>query len=100
MRTRPASLGKIDPQAGLQALSGTVGCVTGPVAGLKPNPLAGTGVAPFGNGVGTQLADFKSGGGWLRCVPGARCAGEGSESSPLHLKGARSALFKRYGPGE
>jgi len=59
MRTRPTSLGNIDPQAGLGALTGTVGYVTGPVAGLKPNPLAGTGVDPLDNGVGTQLADFK-----------------------------------------
>ncbi|MET9895458.1 hypothetical protein ABZZ47_35740 [Streptomyces sp. NPDC006465] len=59
VRTRPTSLGDIDPQAGLQALTGTVGYVTGPVEGLKPNPLAGTGVDPLDNGVGTQLADFK-----------------------------------------
>ncbi|MCT9076227.1 hypothetical protein [Streptomyces fulvoviolaceus] len=59
MRTRPTSLGKIDPQAGLQGLTTTVGYVTGPVAGLKPNPLAGTGVDPLDNGVGTQLADFQ-----------------------------------------
>jgi hypothetical protein len=59
MHTRPTSLGEIDPQAGLQALAGTVGYVTGPVAGLKPNPLAGTGVDPLDNGVGTQLADFQ-----------------------------------------
>ncbi|MFI2759648.1 hypothetical protein ACH5A3_12310 [Streptomyces echinatus] len=57
--SRPASLGRIDPQAGLTALTGTPGYVTGPVAGLKPNPLAGTGVDPLDNGVGTQLADFK-----------------------------------------
>ncbi|ARP71971.1 hypothetical protein LK07_21870 [Streptomyces pluripotens] len=56
---RPTSLGKVDPQAGLAVLTGTVGYVTGPVAGLKPNPLAGTGVDPLDNGVGTQLADFK-----------------------------------------
>ncbi|WP_392963589.1 hypothetical protein [Streptomyces sp. LN245] len=59
VRTRPASLGDLDPQAGLQALTGTVGHVTGPVEGLKPNPLAGTGVDPLDNGVGTQVADFK-----------------------------------------
>ncbi|MER5474975.1 hypothetical protein ABZX90_22025 [Streptomyces sp. NPDC002935] len=59
VRTRPTSLGNVDPQAGLQALTGTVGYVTGPVEGLKPNPLAGTGVDPLDNGVGTQLADFK-----------------------------------------
>ncbi|MFI6035148.1 hypothetical protein ACIBBD_13470 [Streptomyces sp. NPDC051315] len=59
VRTRPTSLGTIDPQAGLQALTGTVGHVTGPVSGLKPNPLAGTGVDPLDNGVGTQVADFR-----------------------------------------
>lgn len=59
MRTRPTSLGNIDPAAGLGALTGTVGYVTGPVAGLKPNPLAGTGVDPLDNGVATQLADFQ-----------------------------------------
>ncbi|MEV4449665.1 MULTISPECIES: hypothetical protein [Streptomyces] len=59
MRTQPTSLGNVDPQAGLGALTGTVGYVTGPIAGLKPNPLAGTGVDPLDNGVGTQLADFK-----------------------------------------
>ncbi|MEZ7007736.1 hypothetical protein [Streptomyces sp. AD55] len=57
--TRPTSLGTIDPQAGLEAVTGTVGHVTGPVADLKPNPLAGTGVDPLDNGVGTQLADFR-----------------------------------------
>ncbi|MFF0158974.1 hypothetical protein ACFYRY_15760 [Streptomyces sp. NPDC005263] len=57
--SEPASLGHTDPQAGLQPPTGTVGHVTGPVAGLKPNPLAGTGVDPLDNGVGTQVADFK-----------------------------------------
>ena len=47
----PTSLGNVDPQAGVQALTGSVGYVTGPVAGLKPNPLAGTGVDPLDNGV-------------------------------------------------
>ncbi|MGW7382021.1 hypothetical protein [Streptomyces sp. NPDC054794] len=56
---RPTSLGRIDPQAGAQALTGTLGYVTGPVTGLKPNPLAGTGVDPLDNGVGTQVADFQ-----------------------------------------
>ncbi|MFC8423684.1 hypothetical protein ACFUN7_22895 [Streptomyces sp. NPDC057236] len=28
------------------------------LADLKPNPLAGTGVDPLDNGVGTQVADF------------------------------------------
>ncbi|MEU8688160.1 hypothetical protein [Streptomyces sp. NPDC048665] len=57
--SRPTSLGDFDPQAGLAVLAATVPYVTGPVAGLKPNPLAGTGVDPLDNGVGTQLADFK-----------------------------------------
>ncbi|MEV6536520.1 hypothetical protein AB0M86_44350 [Streptomyces sp. NPDC051639] len=59
MRSRPASAGNLDPQAGVQALSGTLGYVTGPLGNLKPNPLAGTGVDPLDNGIGTQLADFK-----------------------------------------
>ncbi|MFE9683593.1 hypothetical protein ACFYXC_10580 [Streptomyces sp. NPDC002701] len=58
VQTRPTSLGNIDPKAGLQATTGIVGYVTGPVAGLKPNPLAGTGVDPLDNGLGTQVADF------------------------------------------
>ncbi|CAM5227037.1 hypothetical protein STENM327S_08699 [Streptomyces tendae] len=43
--TRPTSLGNIDPQAGLAAVTGTVGYVTGPAAAspvtLKPNSAAG-----------------------------------------------------------
>ncbi|MCZ4507965.1 hypothetical protein O3Q52_07065 [Streptomyces sp. ActVer] len=58
VRTRPTSVGNVNPQAGVQALTGTVGYVTGPVAGLKPNPLAGTGVDPLDNGLATQVADF------------------------------------------
>ncbi|MER5912467.1 hypothetical protein ABT124_18740 [Streptomyces sp. NPDC001982] len=57
--SRPTSLGDIDPQAGLQALTGSVHYVTGPIQALKPNPLAGTGADPLDNGVGTQLADFQ-----------------------------------------
>ncbi|MGY3203682.1 hypothetical protein [Streptomyces sp. TE5632] len=40
-------------------LTGAAGHAVGPVAGLKPNPLAGTGVDPLDNGVRTQVADFK-----------------------------------------
>ena len=40
VRTRPTSLGNIDPQSGVQALTGTVGYVTGPVAGPFINKLA------------------------------------------------------------
>jgi len=58
VHTRPDSVGTVDPKAGLQATTGIVGYVTGPVTGLKPNPLAGTGVDPLDNGVGTQVADF------------------------------------------
>ncbi|KOV63629.1 hypothetical protein [Streptomyces sp. MMG1121] len=56
---RAASLGHVDPQAGLTVLTGSVGYVTGPVAGLKPNPLAGTGADPLANGVATRVADFQ-----------------------------------------
>ncbi|MFE1292295.1 hypothetical protein [Streptomyces sp. NPDC058751] len=59
VRTRSAPLGDVDPQAGAKALTGTVGHVTGPVEDLKPNPLAGTGVDPLDNGLGTQVGDFK-----------------------------------------
>ncbi|MDH6624910.1 hypothetical protein M2271_002714 [Streptomyces sp. LBL] len=58
-RSGSASLSRVDPQAALQVPAGTVGYATGPVADLKPNPLAGTGVDPLDNGVGTQLGDFK-----------------------------------------
>lgn len=51
--------GTSTPSRGCRGSCGTVGYVTGPVAGLKPNPLAGTGVDPLDNGVGTQLADFQ-----------------------------------------
>ncbi|CAL9456566.1 hypothetical protein [Streptomyces sp. Tu 3180] len=52
-------LGALDPQSGLRTAAGTTGHVTGPVADLRPNPLAGTGVDPLDNGVGTQVADFR-----------------------------------------
>ncbi|MFC8140593.1 hypothetical protein ACFUKV_02290 [Streptomyces paradoxus] len=53
------SLGETDPRAGLQAASDTLTYTTGAVTGLKPNPLAGTGVDPLDNSVGTEVADFK-----------------------------------------
>ena len=60
MRADPStSLGRIAPQSGPAALTGSVGHVTGPVQGLKPNPLAGTGVDPLDNGVAAQLSDFQ-----------------------------------------
>ncbi|MFD8204048.1 hypothetical protein [Streptomyces sp. NPDC059701] len=58
-RPRAASSDPVDPQAGVRALTGSVGFATGPVADLGPNPLAGTGVDPLDNGVGTQVADFR-----------------------------------------
>ncbi|MEV6025608.1 hypothetical protein [Streptomyces sp. NPDC052036] len=58
MRTRPVSLDQAGRQA-LPELTGVVGQVTGPLANLKPNPLAGTGVDPLDNGLTTQVADFK-----------------------------------------
>ncbi|MFD5799529.1 hypothetical protein ACFWIO_39605 [Streptomyces diastatochromogenes] len=75
---RPTSLGNIDPEAGLTVLTGTVGYVTGPVAGLKPNPLAGTGVDPLDNGVGTQLADFKPIGSQMLTGPVAQAQSLGA----------------------
>uniref|UniRef100_UPI0031E11C68 hypothetical protein n=1 Tax=Streptomyces hawaiiensis TaxID=67305 RepID=UPI0031E11C68 len=53
------SVGKTDPRAGLQAASDTLAYTTGTITGLKPNPLAGTGVDPLDNSVGTEVADFK-----------------------------------------
>ncbi|MBR8643465.1 hypothetical protein KEF29_39175 [Streptomyces tuirus] len=53
------SAGEFDPQSGLQATTATLGHVTDPATDLKPNPLAGTGVDPLDNGVGTEVADFK-----------------------------------------
>ncbi|MET9735557.1 hypothetical protein ABZZ79_34500 [Streptomyces sp. NPDC006458] len=59
MRTRPTSLGQLDPQSGVEALTMSLRYTTGTVSSLKPNPLAGTGVDPLDNGIGTQLADFR-----------------------------------------
>ncbi|MET9501136.1 hypothetical protein ACFYO5_18495 [Streptomyces sp. NPDC006259] len=59
VRTRPTSVGRIDPQSGVQGALASLPYVTGAVSSLKPNPLAGTGVDPLDNGVGTQLADFQ-----------------------------------------
>ncbi|MFH9089042.1 hypothetical protein [Streptomyces sp. NPDC017673] len=75
---RPVNLGNVDPRTGARALTGTVGYVTGPVAGLKPNPLAGTGVDPLDNGVGTQLADFKPVGSQMLTRPVAEAESLGS----------------------
>ncbi|MEU9354410.1 hypothetical protein AB0D65_26390 [Streptomyces griseoloalbus] len=42
-----------------EPLLGDAGQVAATVADLRPNPLAGTGVDPLDNGVGTQVADFR-----------------------------------------
>ncbi|MEU1010462.1 hypothetical protein ACIP4Y_15660 [Streptomyces sp. NPDC088810] len=75
---RPMDVGRIDPQSGLRATTGMVHYVTGPVAALKPNPLAGTGVDPLDNGVGTQLADFKPVGSQTLTRPVAQAPSVGS----------------------
>ncbi|MER5301642.1 hypothetical protein ABT039_19505 [Streptomyces lasiicapitis] len=58
-----APLGEVDPSPAGSALLDGVQRATGgslaPVKGLKLNPLAGTGVDPLDNAVGTQVADFK-----------------------------------------
>ena len=54
-RPRPAAPGA----SGAQATLGSLPHVTGPVSGLRPNPLAGTGVDPLDNEVATQVADFR-----------------------------------------
>ncbi|MCX4995561.1 hypothetical protein OG739_22960 [Streptomyces longwoodensis] len=59
MHTPPASLGQIDPQSGVQGLTDALPYATGALTNLKPNPLAGTGVDPLDNGVGTQIGDFR-----------------------------------------
>ncbi|MEU6809226.1 hypothetical protein ABZ920_09495 [Streptomyces sp. NPDC046831] len=56
---RPASAEGAGPQTGLPAVTGPVGHVTGPVADMRPNPLAETGADPLDNGVETQIADFR-----------------------------------------
>jgi hypothetical protein len=53
------SVGKTDTRAGLEAAGDSLSHGSGAVAGLKPNPLAGTGVDPLDNSVGTEVADFK-----------------------------------------
>ncbi|MFI2715590.1 hypothetical protein [Streptomyces collinus] len=52
-------LGETGPRSGLQAAGDTLAHTTGPVTGLQPNPLAGTGADPLDNAVGTGVADFK-----------------------------------------
>ncbi|MFE0728584.1 hypothetical protein ACFW2X_10095 [Streptomyces antibioticus] len=55
----PLPVGSLDAASGVRGTLGALPYVTGAVSALKPNPLAGTGVDPLDNGVGTQLADFQ-----------------------------------------
>ncbi|MEV5978089.1 hypothetical protein [Streptomyces sp. NPDC052114] len=56
-------LGDVDAAASGQAVLGTVRGATasglGPAKNLQLDPLAGTGVDPLDNALGTQVADFK-----------------------------------------
>ncbi|MER7932703.1 MULTISPECIES: hypothetical protein [unclassified Streptomyces] len=78
VRTAPAGLGHADPTTGLQALGAALPYVTGSVTGLKPNPLAGTGVDPLDNGVGTQVADFQPVSSKMLTGPVAQASSVGS----------------------
>ncbi|MFI6688162.1 hypothetical protein [Streptomyces sp. NPDC050485] len=48
-----------DLAAGAQGATGAVGYAVAPFKALRLDPLAGTGVDPLANGVGTQVGDFK-----------------------------------------
>ncbi|MFD9909383.1 hypothetical protein [Streptomyces sp. NPDC059063] len=54
-----SQLGNLDPTTAGEGLMHGVTQAVGPVKGLKLDPLAGTGVDPLDNAVGTQVADFK-----------------------------------------
>ncbi|WP_069814818.1 hypothetical protein [Streptomyces sp. TP-A0874] len=51
------------------ALPHVLGGALGPVKHLRPNPLAGTGVDPLSNSVGTQVADLPAVGTQLVTQP-------------------------------
>ena len=55
----PAPLGKLDVQAAGAAVTQSLPYATAPPKNLKIDPLAGTGVDPLDNAVGTQVSDFK-----------------------------------------
>ncbi|MER5179435.1 hypothetical protein ABT009_13880 [Streptomyces sp. NPDC002896] len=54
-----SALGKLDPQAAAQGTNVALHQAMGAVKNAKLDPLAGTGVDPLSNSVGTQIADFK-----------------------------------------
>ncbi|MBA4861269.1 hypothetical protein H1V43_07690 [Streptomyces sp. PSKA54] len=55
----PVTLGRINPQAAAQGTNVALHQALAAVKDAKLNPLAGTGVDPLDNTVGTQIADFK-----------------------------------------
>jgi D-arabinose 1-dehydrogenase-like Zn-dependent alcohol dehydrogenase len=55
----PVTLGTIDPQAAAQGTNVALHHTLAAVKDAKLDPLAGTGVDPLDNTVGTQIADFK-----------------------------------------
>ncbi|AWW37938.1 hypothetical protein [Streptomyces cadmiisoli] len=57
---QPVALGEFAPRTAVRTLTDQVPHVTGTVAGVKPNPLAGTNADPLDNGVDTQVGDFKA----------------------------------------
>ncbi|WP_372345944.1 hypothetical protein [Streptomyces sp. KL116D] len=82
-----------DPGTPVQALTQAVGTSAGyglaPVKDLKLDPLAGTGVDPLDNAIGTQVADFKP-------VSTAAVTGpvtSGSSLSELPLVGPATGLL-------
>jgi hypothetical protein len=85
------SLGRTDPQTAVRAATGSVGHATGAARNLKPNPLAGTGVDPLDNGVGTEVADFKP--VESRAVTGPVAQAPSVESIPV--AGQAAGMFSR-----
>ncbi|MEV5283402.1 hypothetical protein [Streptomyces sp. NPDC051994] len=55
----PRSAMATDLAAGAQGVTGAAGYAVAPVKALRLDPMAGTGVDPLTNAVGTQVADFK-----------------------------------------
>ncbi len=54
-----ATLGELDPRAAAQGAGVGLHHALAPAKDAKLDPLAGTGVDPLSNTVGTQVADFK-----------------------------------------
>ncbi|MEU6664387.1 hypothetical protein [Streptomyces sp. NPDC046727] len=66
---RSTSLGNIDPRAGVAGAAEALPHVTGPLTGIRSNPLAGPGPAPLGGGVGPRVGDFAPVGAPLLVAP-------------------------------